>query len=66
MDLLYEALHLKHTLDEIKKEAANSARMTPEQQKERKEEESAFSQDYAQYVHLTHSDHISAKLTGST
>lgn len=50
MDLLYEVLHLKHNLDEIKREAA--AATTPEQQKEKREEEAAFNQDYVQYVNL--------------
>lgn len=48
MDLLYEALHLKHNLDETKREASMAT--TPEQQREKREEEASFNQDYVQYV----------------
>lgn len=48
-ELLYEAMHLKHTLEEIRREAAGTANgNSPDQQKERKEEEEAFQQDFAQ------------------
>lgn len=48
-ELLYEAMHLKHSLEEIRREAAGTANgNTPDQQKERKDEEEAFQQDFAQ------------------
>lgn len=47
-ELLFEAINLRHNLEEVKREAASSA--APEQQKERKEEEEAFAHDWAQYV----------------
>ena len=49
-ELLYEAVHLKNSMDELKREQATIT--APEQQKERKEEEEAFSHDWAQYVTL--------------
>lgn len=50
-ELLYEAMHLKHSVEEIRREAAAVANSsTPEQQKARKDEEDGFSQDFAQYV----------------
>lgn len=52
MDLLYEVVHLKHTLDELKREATMAT--TPELQKEKREEEAAFNQDYVQYVKFPH------------
>lgn len=55
-ELLYEAVHLKHSMDEIKKEQSNFT--GPEQQKERREEEEAFSHDWAQYVTFTTFDDI--------
>ncbi|KAJ0114513.1 hypothetical protein J7T55_004756 [Diaporthe amygdali] len=45
-ELLFEAINLRHNLEEVKREAASSA--APEQQKERKEEEEAFAHDWAQ------------------
>ncbi|KUI63756.1 hypothetical protein VM1G_10548 [Cytospora mali] len=45
-ELLYEAVHLKHSMDELKKEQPNLT--APEQQKERREEEEAFAHDWAQ------------------
>lgn len=48
-ELLYEVVHLKNSLEEIRKEAANAGQgVGPELQKERKEEEEAFDQDYSQ------------------
>lgn len=50
-ELLYEALHLKHSLEEIRKEATHPANgVTPDRLKEFKEEENAFSADCSQYV----------------
>lgn len=45
-ELLYEAVHLKHSLDEIEIEKGQ----TPEQQ--RKEEKDAVTHDWTQYVTL--------------
>lgn len=45
-ELLYEAVHLKHSLDEIENEKGQ----TPEQQ--RKEEKDAITHDWTQYVTL--------------
>lgn len=59
MDLLYEVVHLKYTLDEIKREATMAT--TPEQQKEKREEEAAFNQDYVQYVKFPRFDPAAAR-----
>lgn len=48
-ELLYEAMHLKHSLEEIRRQAAGAVNgNTVDQQKERRDEEEAFQQDFAQ------------------
>lgn len=47
-ELLFEAINLRHNIEEVKRELTNST--GPEQQKEKKEEEEAFAHDWAQYV----------------
>lgn len=49
-ELLFEAINLRHNIEEVKREATSST--GPEQQKEKKEEEEAFAHDWAQYVVL--------------
>ncbi|KAK7721027.1 hypothetical protein SLS64_001321 [Diaporthe eres] len=45
-ELLFEAINLRHNIEEVKREATSST--GPEQQKEKKEEEEAFAHDWAQ------------------
>lgn len=47
-ELLFEAINLRHNIEEVKREATSST--GPEQQKEKKEEEEAFAHDWAQYA----------------
>lgn len=48
-ELLYEAMFLKHSVEEIRKEAAAAANSNaPDQVKEKREEEETFQQDFAQ------------------
>lgn len=48
-ELLYEAIHLKHSLEEVRKEGAAAANgVLPDQQREKKEEEESFQQDFTQ------------------
>lgn len=49
-ELLYEAVHLKHSMDEAKREKMSST--NPEQQKEKLEEEETISHDWTRYVIL--------------
>ncbi|KAL1858915.1 hypothetical protein Daus18300_009784 [Diaporthe australafricana] len=51
-ELLFEAINLRHNMEEVKREAAGST--GPEQQKEKKEEEEAFAHDWAQYANLAY------------
>lgn len=63
-ELLYEAVHLKHSMDEAKKERMSST--DAEKQKEKMEEEEACSHDWTKYVVLALLEYITKQLTIKT